>query len=79
MDNLDGAICDFGISRLFVGIGNASGLTTTGNRTGRCAGYQAKELLEETAHYASTPGDVYAFGGLILAVRRFQSFTVRFI
>ncbi|KAG9042370.1 hypothetical protein FS837_010952 [Tulasnella sp. UAMH 9824] len=72
MDNLDGALCDFGVSRLFVGIGKASGLTTTGNRTGGTAGYQAKELLEETAPSASAPGDVYAFGGLILAVCHFH-------
>ncbi|KAG8901767.1 hypothetical protein FRC00_004739 [Tulasnella sp. 408] len=73
MDNLDGALCDFGVSRLFVGIGKASGLTTTGNRTGGRAGYQAKELLEETAPSASIAGDVYAFGGLILAAAILQS------
>ncbi|KIO22947.1 hypothetical protein M407DRAFT_114181 [Tulasnella calospora MUT 4182] len=66
-DNLEAALCDFGISRIFLGIGKVSGLTTTGNRTGGTAGYQARELLDETAPSASTAGDVYAFGGLILA------------
>ncbi|KAG8962273.1 hypothetical protein FRC00_009905 [Tulasnella sp. 408] len=69
MDNFDGALCDFGVSRLFAVIEKASGLTTTGTRIGGTAGYQAKELLEETGPSASAPGDLYAFGGLILATR----------
>lgn len=68
-------MCDFGISRIFLGIGKASGLTTTGNRTGGTAGYQAKEILEEGTA-PTTASDVYAFGGLILAVRRFHSVTL---
>lgn len=64
-DNLQAALCDFGMSRIFLGLGKVSGLTTTGNRTGGTAGYQAKELLEGSA--PTTAGDVYAFGGLILA------------
>ncbi|KAG8915912.1 hypothetical protein FRC00_007191 [Tulasnella sp. 408] len=67
MDNLDGALCDFGVSRLFVGVGIPSGLTTTGNRSGGMAGYMSKERLEGTDPPASVPADVYAFGGLILA------------
>ncbi|KAG8910634.1 hypothetical protein FRC01_006221, partial [Tulasnella sp. 417] len=69
-DDFEAALCDFGVSRVFVGIGKISGLTTTGNRTGGTSGYQAKELLDESAPSASAPGDVYAFGGLILAVRQ---------
>ncbi|KAG8944127.1 hypothetical protein FRC04_002165 [Tulasnella sp. 424] len=64
-DNLQAALCDFGMSRIFLGLDKVSGLTTTGNKTGGTAGYQAKELLEGSA--PTTPGDVYAFGGLILA------------
>ncbi|KAG8910635.1 hypothetical protein FRC01_006222 [Tulasnella sp. 417] len=64
-DNLEAALCDFGVSRIFVGTGKTSGLTTTGNRVGGTAGYQAKEVLISAA--PSTEGDVYAFGGLILA------------
>lgn len=57
------------MSRIFLGLGTVSGLTTTGNKIGGTAGYQAKELLEGIAR--TTPGDVYAFGGLILAVGSF--------
>lgn len=42
-----------------------TGLTTSG-KTGGTSGYQAKELLEEDPATPAT--DVYAFGGLILAV-----------
>lgn len=65
-DNVEAALCDFGISRIFLGIGLATGLTTTGNRTGGTAGFQAKELLDEGTP-PTTAGDVYSFGGLILA------------
>ncbi|KAG9042369.1 hypothetical protein FS837_010951 [Tulasnella sp. UAMH 9824] len=64
-DNLEAALCDFGVSRIFVGTGKTSGLTTTGNRIGGTAGYQAKEVLIHT--HPTAAGDVYAFGGLILA------------
>ncbi|KAG8967809.1 hypothetical protein FRC05_001905 [Tulasnella sp. 425] len=64
-DNLEAALCDFGLSRIILDLGKPSGLTTTGNRVGGTAGYQAKELLE--GNNATPAVDVYAFGGLILA------------
>ncbi|KAG8918328.1 hypothetical protein FRC01_001922 [Tulasnella sp. 417] len=66
-DNLQAALCGFGVSRIFAGIGEASGLTTTDDMSRGTAGYQAKELLQDGAPSVSLPGDVYAFGGLILA------------
>lgn len=64
-DNLEAALCDFGVSRIFLGTGKTSGLTTTGNRGGGTMGYQAREILIDATR--TTQGDVYAFGGLILA------------
>ncbi|KAG8940984.1 hypothetical protein FRC04_004840 [Tulasnella sp. 424] len=64
-DNREAALCDFGLSRIILDLGKPSGLTTTGNRFGGTAGYQAKELLE--GNTATPAVDVYAFGGLILA------------
>ncbi|KAG9042372.1 hypothetical protein FS837_010954 [Tulasnella sp. UAMH 9824] len=63
-DNLEGALCDFGISKVILGPGRHSGLTTS-NNSGGTLGYQAKELLENDASTSAV--DVYAFGGLILA------------
>lgn len=63
-DSLEGALCDFGISKVYVGLGQHTGLTTSG-KTGGTSGYQAKELLEDGPATPAT--DVFAFGGLILA------------
>ncbi|KIO22949.1 hypothetical protein M407DRAFT_78662, partial [Tulasnella calospora MUT 4182] len=63
-DSLQGALCDFGISKVILGPGRHSGLTTS-NNCGGTLGYQAKELLENDASTSAV--DVYAFGGLILA------------
>lgn len=64
-DNLEACLCDFGISRVFLGFNEATTLTTTTNMNGGSAGYQAKEVLEDGT--PTTASDVYAFGGLILA------------
>lgn len=77
-NDLQAALCDFGVSRIFEGIAGVSDSTITGDVTGRTAGYQAKELLQENAPSASAPGDVYALGGLILAVRSSLRFGMRF-
>lgn len=65
-NDIKGALCDFGISRVMTSLGMHTGLTTAGQSAGT-AGYQAKELYEEDSR--PTPmSDVYAFGGVILAV-----------
>lgn len=62
-DNLQSALSDFGLSRIMLEFRDPAG----GIRVRGTAGYQAKELLERNT---PTPAvDVYAFGGLILAVR----------
>ncbi|KIO22951.1 hypothetical protein M407DRAFT_27521 [Tulasnella calospora MUT 4182] len=68
-DNLVAALCDFGISKIH--IEQHTGLTTSGV-TGGTSGYQAKELLDESPATPAT--DVYAFGGLILAVSHISNF-----
>ncbi|KAG8977311.1 hypothetical protein FRB90_008826, partial [Tulasnella sp. 427] len=65
-DNLDAALCDFGVSRIVLGLGKESGLTTTGARVGGTAGYIARETLEGE-ELPQPSADVYSFGGLILA------------
>ncbi|KAG9012616.1 hypothetical protein FRB90_006580 [Tulasnella sp. 427] len=66
-DNLEAALCDFGVSRVIVSFekGSKSELTTTGNKVGGTAGYISREILEDTSPEPS--GDVFSFGGLILA------------
>ncbi|KAG9042371.1 hypothetical protein FS837_010953 [Tulasnella sp. UAMH 9824] len=64
-DNLEACLCDFGISRVFLGYNETTNLTTTNNMIGGTAGYQAKEVLEDGK--PTTASDVYAFGGLVLA------------
>lgn len=64
-NDLEAALCDFGLSRIILAFGHPTGLTTTGNKVGGTAGYQAKELL--LGEPPTTAVDVYAFGGLILA------------
>lgn len=78
-NDLQAALCDFGVSRIFEGIAGVSDSTITGDMAGRTAGYQAKELLQENAPSASAPGDVYALGGLTLAVRSLLPFGMPFI
>ncbi|KAG8996049.1 hypothetical protein FRB90_012838 [Tulasnella sp. 427] len=63
-DNLEAALCDFGLSRVQMALGEHSGLTTS-ERTSGTIGYMPKEIMigEENPTPSS---DVYAFGGLTL-------------
>ncbi|KIO19236.1 hypothetical protein M407DRAFT_223443 [Tulasnella calospora MUT 4182] len=65
-DEIKAALSDFGISRFMVEVGKHTDLTTSLGTTGT-PGYQAKELLERDPR-PTTMSDVYAFGGLILAI-----------
>ncbi|KAG8917130.1 kinesin motor protein cin8, partial [Tulasnella sp. 417] len=63
-DNLEAALCDFGISRVILKDEEHSGLTTSLVCSGT-KGFQPKEILEEGP--PTTAADVYAFAGVILA------------
>lgn len=65
-DNLEAALCDFGISKVILDADKHCGLTTRNICSGT-SGYQSKEILNDGP--PTTAADVYAFGGLILAVR----------
>ncbi|KAG8923926.1 kinesin motor protein cin8, partial [Tulasnella sp. 417] len=64
LDNLEAALCDFGISRVILSEGEHSGLTTSVACSGT-KGFQPREILEEGP--PTTAADVYAFAGVILA------------
>ncbi|KAG8943326.1 hypothetical protein FRC04_002950 [Tulasnella sp. 424] len=74
-DDLEAGLCDFGISKIVVAVGQRTGLTTTGNTLGS-GGFQAAEILD--GEPATTASDVFAFGGVILAVssQSFNSYPV---
>lgn len=59
-DNLEAALCDFGVSRIPLAIGNPCWRSTSS------VGYQAKEVIQGGP--VTIAVDVYALGGLILAV-----------
>lgn len=64
-DNDEAAFCDFGLARAMQ---TRRTLLTTSNQGQGSKGYQSAELIEGDGR--PTPqSDVYAFGGLILAVR----------
>ncbi|KAG8940947.1 hypothetical protein FRC04_004876 [Tulasnella sp. 424] len=63
-DNLEAGLCDFGISKIVVAVGQRTGLTTSGDTLGT-NGFQAAEILNGAR--ATTASDVYAFGAVILA------------
>lgn len=65
-DNMEALLCDFGISRIITE--STTDMTTLGRATGT-AGFASKEVIEGSG--PTEKGDVYAFGGLILAVRFF--------
>ncbi|KIO25798.1 hypothetical protein M407DRAFT_206989 [Tulasnella calospora MUT 4182] len=67
-DNNEAALCDFGISKIVLAVGQRSGLTTSGSTLGS-AKFQAPEILMGDADeaVATTASDVYAFGAVILA------------
>ncbi|KAG8923550.1 hypothetical protein FRC01_012619 [Tulasnella sp. 417] len=62
-ENMEAGICDFGISKIIVSVGQRSGFTTSGNTLGT-QGFQAPEVLND--HPATTASDVFAFAGVIL-------------
>lgn len=64
-DKMEALLCDFGISRVMTDL-LRTGMTTAGGVTGT-PGFLAKELSEEGSK-PTDKSDVYAFGGLILAV-----------
>lgn len=65
-DEGHGALCDFGHSRLMIGLNGHTGLTT-GGQGAEWAGYQAKELYDGYSRPTSM-SDVFSFGGLILTI-----------
>lgn len=71
-DRITSCLCDFGISRVMTALGTHTGLTTAGQGLGT-AGFQGPELFEEDV-VPTTMSDVYAFGGLILAVSSYLGF-----
>ncbi|KAG9044750.1 hypothetical protein FS837_007574 [Tulasnella sp. UAMH 9824] len=66
-ENIRAVLSDFGVSRFMVEMGIRTGSATSGGAPGT-ASYQAKEILE-SGLLPTNMSDVYAFGGLILAVR----------
>ncbi|KAG8902231.1 hypothetical protein FRB99_004717 [Tulasnella sp. 403] len=66
-DNLHACLSDFGLSRVLLSIGEHSGYTTSGSGSGT-RGYQSPEILLDLPEARGIGVDIYAFGGLILAV-----------
>ncbi|KAG9027828.1 hypothetical protein FS837_004158, partial [Tulasnella sp. UAMH 9824] len=66
-DSGEAALSDFGLSRILQELGEPTGLTTSETPRGTLT-YMAPELLEEERSRPNRETDVYAFGGLILAV-----------
>lgn len=65
-ENFTAVLRDFGLSTVMSSLGKGVNLVSWGQQT--AAGYQAKELYGEDS--LPTPmSDVYAFGGVTLAVR----------
>lgn len=66
-DRLEAVLSDFGLSRVLIGLGVHTGFTTS-NATPGTIRYMAREILAEGGSKCSLQSDVYAFGGLMLAV-----------
>lgn len=66
LDNLEAALCDYGVSTVRLGLERESKFEVEDPIIGP-ARYQAKEILE--GRMPTPSADVYAFGGLILEVR----------
>ncbi|KAG8994575.1 hypothetical protein FRB90_000390 [Tulasnella sp. 427] len=66
-DDLDATLSDFGLSRVLMGLGVSTGFTTSDTADGTIS-YMAGELLVDEYSRSNCETDVYAFGGLILAV-----------
>lgn len=69
-DDLTAAITDFGVSIVIESLGEHTGFTTSGFGP-PTTGYQAAELFENSR--PTTMSDVYALGGVILAVGSYFS------
>lgn len=65
---IKGVLCDFGVSRVIAELDVRTGLTSAGQCSGS-PGFQAPELLGELPQQLTLMCDVYAFSGVILAVR----------
>ncbi|KAG8917276.1 hypothetical protein FRC01_002567, partial [Tulasnella sp. 417] len=66
-DKGEAALTDFGLSRILQDLGEPNGLTSSGTVRGTLR-YMATELHREEKQRPDRQTDVYAFGGLILAV-----------
>lgn len=66
-DHSQAALGDVGLSRVLTNLGARTGLTTGGEAV-EFAGYVAMEIFSDEASRPTAETDVYAFGGLILAV-----------
>ncbi|KAG9048230.1 hypothetical protein FS837_000429 [Tulasnella sp. UAMH 9824] len=66
-DQLEAVISDFGLGRVLLGLGIHTGFTTSETAHGTLR-YMAAELFAEENPRSSLQTDVYAFGGLTLAV-----------
>ncbi|KAG8894182.1 hypothetical protein FRC00_009368, partial [Tulasnella sp. 408] len=67
-DRLEAVLSDFGLSRVLIGLGLHTGFTTS-NATPGTIRYMAREILAEGGSRCNLQSDVYAFGGLMLALR----------
>lgn len=67
-DALEAALSDFGLSRVIESFEILTGLTTSGSGLKATNAYTAPELFTAEKPKPSLEADVYAFGGLILAV-----------
>lgn len=66
-DDYEAELSDFGLSRVLQGLGGPSGFTTSETPKGTL-NYMAGELFNVEKPKQTCETDVYAFGGLILAV-----------
>ncbi|KAG8923337.1 hypothetical protein FRC01_012881 [Tulasnella sp. 417] len=66
-DRLEAVLSDFGLGRVLMGLGVPTGFTTSDTAPGTLR-YMAGELFSEGGPRSSLKTDVYAFGGLTLAV-----------
>lgn len=66
-DYFEAVLSDFGLGRVLMGLGVSTGFTTSEAAPGTLR-YMAQELIIGEAPKVSLQTDVYAFGGLILAV-----------
>lgn len=66
-DLREAVLSDFGLSRLMMELSLSTGLTTSDGPKGT-HNYMAPELFEDERPRPTPKSDVFAFGGLLLAV-----------